>query len=367
MKPYFESIDLHTWIKRDPLSVNFEEKKFVIESGIRELTKYHYHSSETYRAILNSIQFNVNSKHYMLHEFPPIPIKLFKEIDLLSVSKNEVKKVLTSSGTTSKTVSKIFLDANNLKIQQQMLINTVGSMLPAKRMPLLIIDSRETVAQGGSISARSAGIIGFGLFASEKVFALNNDLTLDLDSVLLFLEKNKYKPLLIFGFTYIVWKHFIKEINELKLDLDFSKGILFHGGGWKKLNETKVSNQQFRSEIKKQIKLGDVHDYYGMAEQAGSISIECRFGNLHTSIFSDVIIRDPNTLEVCSNGVQGLIQTLSLGPLSYPGHNILTEDLGVIIGDDNCRCGKPGKYFRVVGRVQYSELRGCSDVYAYND
>ena len=58
----------------------------------------------------------------------------------------------------------------------------------------------------------------------------------------------------------------------------------------------------------------------------------------------------------------GLIQTLSLLPISYPGHNILTEDLGIIQGIDDCKCGKMGKYFTILGRVPNSELRGCSDV-----
>ena len=52
---------------------------------------------------------------------------------------------------------------------------------------------------------------------------------------------------------------------------------------------------------------------------------------------------------------------MSLLPLSYPGHNLLTEDMGVIRGIDNCKCGIKGKYFSVIGRVPDSELRGCSD------
>ena len=42
--------------------------------------------------------------------------------------------------------------------------------------------------------------------------------------------------------------------------------------------------------------------------------------------------------------------------------NILTEDMGIIHGIDNCKCGKKGKYFTVLGRVPSAELRGCSDV-----
>ena len=47
---------------------------------------------------------------------------------------------------------------------------------------------------------------------------------------------------------------------------------------------------------------------------------------------------------------------------SYPGHSILTEDLGTIYGEDDCKCGKNGKYFKVHGRQLNSEPRGCSDV-----
>ena len=47
---------------------------------------------------------------------------------------------------------------------------------------------------------------------------------------------------------------------------------------------------------------------------------------------------------------------------SYPGHSILTEDLGKILGVDNCPCGRLGKYFSISGRIKHSELRGCSDV-----
>ena len=53
---------------------------------------------------------------------------------------------------------------------------------------------------------------------------------------------------------------------------------------------------------------------------------------------------------------------MSLLPLSYPGHSILTEDRGQIIDFDGCKCGKSGKYFLVRGRLPKAELRGCSDV-----
>ena len=57
----------------------------------------------------------------------------------------------------------------------------------------------------------------------------------------------------------------------------------------------------------------------------------------------------------------GLVQLKSLLPISYPGHNILTEDIGIIYGIDNCKCKRKGKIFKILGRLSKSEIRGCSD------
>lgn len=59
---------------------------------------------------------------------------------------------------------------------------------------------------------------------------------------------------------------------------------------------------------------------------------------------------------------KGIIQVLSPLATSYPGHSILTEDMGLILGIDDCPCGRKGKYFRIEGRIPKAEIRGCSDV-----
>ena len=61
------------------------------------------------------------------------------------------------------------------------------------------------------------------------------------------------------------------------------------------------------------------------------------------------------------NGSKGLIQLLSLVPTSYPGHNIITEDIGAIVEKKNS-CKINAKHFMVYGRSTQSEIRGCSDV-----
>ena len=128
------------------------------------------------------------------------------------------------------------------------------------------------------------------------------------------------------------------------------------------LEKFKINNIEFKKKLNKKLKIRKVYNYYGLVEQTGSIFIEGKnCGYLHTSIFSDLLIRDKN-FKVLKNNEKGLIQLFSLLPTSYPGHNILTEDIGEIKGEDDCKCGLKGKYFLVHGRIKRSEVRGCSDV-----
>ena len=100
-----------------------------------------------------------------------------------------------------------------------------------------------------------------------------------------------------------------------------------------------------------------------MVEQTGSIYIECTEGYLHSSTYSDIVVRNIHNFQPLPVGEEGVIQVISMLPLSYPGHSLLTEDLGVIVGHDDCVCGRIGTYFLVHGRMKDAEIRGCSDSY----
>ena len=127
------------------------------------------------------------------------------------------------------------------------------------------------------------------------------------------------------------------------------------------MESLKVNNKIFKKELFNKIKLKNIFNYYGLVEQTGSIFIECKCGYFITSAFSEILIRD-NNFNILKNGQKGLIQLFSLLPTSYPGHSILTEDIGEIIDESSCNCKFNGKRFLVHGRVEEAETRGCSDV-----
>jgi hypothetical protein len=70
------------------------------------------------------------------------------------------------------------------------------------------------------------------------------------------------------------------------------------------------------------------------------------------------------TLAEVEPGGEGLIEVMSALPTSYPGQAVLTEDVGVFLGVDDCPCGRLGKYFRFKSRVEKAEIRGCGDTLA---
>jgi hypothetical protein len=197
----------------------------------------------------------------------------------------------------------------------------------------------------------------------DVTYALDENMQVSYPQINTFLEKHKDERILLFGFTFMIWEHFYKELKKHNIKLPLENGILIHGGGWKKLISEAIDNQTFKQSLTEVCGIKDVCNYYGMVEQTGSIFMECEAGHLHASIFSDIIIRDFKDFRSLGVGETGLVQLLSLLPKSYPGHSILSEDLGELLGEDNCSCGRKGRYFKIHGRIQNAEIRGCSDTY----
>lgn len=363
-KNCYKSMDINEILEIDPYSPNQEEKHSLLNDRLQFLTKKHYRDCEEYRKMMDAMQIDVNNLPDYEH-LPFLPVRLFKELELKSVPKEDVVKTMTSSGTTGQQVSKIFLDRQTSSAQQKCLTKIVSHFLGSKRVPMLILDTSAVIKNRNLFSARGAGILGFSMFGSKRQYALNEDMELNVDGLKNFLEDHKDQTILLFGFTFMIWQHFYKKLIETGYKPDLSKGVLIHGGGWKKLVHERVSPEDFKQRLHDVcgIKPENVHDYYGMVEQTGCIYMECKCGHLHTSAFSDVLIRRPIDFSLARKGERGLIEVVSVLPESYPGHVLLTEDEGVILGEDDCPCGMKGKYFKIEGRIKNAEIRGCSDTY----
>jgi phenylacetate-coenzyme A ligase PaaK-like adenylate-forming protein len=345
-----------------PYSLRKAEKEKLLDESLNRLTRHHYAQCLPYRKMMDAIGFDPG-KEYHYADLMFLPVQLFGMLELSSVPRDKIVRTLTSSGTSGNARSMIFLDKENAANQTKVLSKIMSSFIGTKRSPMIIIDSESALKNRDQMPANAAAIAGFSLFGSTRIFALNNQLELNTDLLTSFIGQHKGKQILLFGFTFTVYRHFYQELFKAGLRPDLSNAVLIHGGGWKKMEGEAVSAETFKKKLEDICGIRRVYNYYGMIEQTGSIFMECEYGHLHTSVYSDVIIRRALDFSIAETGEEGIIQVLSILPLSYPGHSLLTEDKGILLGEDNCPCGRSGKYFSVQGRLENAELKGCSDTY----
>jgi phenylacetate-coenzyme A ligase PaaK-like adenylate-forming protein len=347
-----------------PYALPQAEKRAILTERTRELTRWHYERCELYGHIVDRIFGGRRALEFeRLEDAPYLPVSLFKTRELRSVATSEVLKTLTSSGTTGQAVSRIYLDAATAQMQSRTLVKIMQHFLGVERRSMIFLDHAAVMRDRRSLSARGAGILGLLPFGRQPFYALREDMSLDLDGLERYVAAMGRQHPVLFGFTFMVWQYFVQALESAGRRLLLPGAILLHSGGWKKLEALRVTPEEFRRRVQAVTSIEAVVNYYGMVEQVGSVYFENPLHRLQASNYSDVIIRDTNTLEPLPPGRAGLIQVVSALPASYPGHSLLTEDLGVVEGCDNPATGMHGQYFRILGRLPRAELRGCSDTF----
>lgn len=349
----------------------FEAEQFTLRQDTKEALLLHELTALTDLHIERSPAFariaarTAPGPYRSLSDLPYLPVSLFKTHALRSVDEADVFKVMTSSGTTGQAVSRVYLDRETAGLQSRALSSIMTRVLGGKRLPMLIVDAPNVVKNRALFSARGAGVLGMLPFGRNHTYVLGDDMALDEAALRGFVEEWSGQPILVFGFTFMVWRYFLLALRERAIDIDLSQAVLIHSGGWKKLADEAVGNDEFRAAFAETTGMTRIHNFYGMVEQAGSVFLEGDDGLLYPPNFADVIIRDPVTWEPAPNGTSGVVEVLSVLPRSYPGHVLLTEDLGVVEGIGDPASGWSGKQLRILGRVPRSELRGCSDTHAH--
>ncbi|MBJ6749867.1 LuxE/PaaK family acyltransferase [Geomonas anaerohicana] len=354
---------LETLFRKPQYSIKRHEKDALLLQELATLHDRHRGACEAYRAMSDALP---ETKPSALSDLPFFPVRLFKELDLRSVSDDLVTKILTSSGTTSQQVARIAVDRETSMLQTKALAAIVTSFIGPKRLPMIIVDCQATIQKRSELSARGAGLVGLSNFGRNHFYALDDEMRLDLSGLQGFCRCHGDGPVLIFGFTFMIWQYLIGALADQGASIALERAILIHGGGWKKLQEQSVGNDVFKQAVRERCGIRRVHNFYGMVEQVGSVYMECEHGFFHAPNFADVLMRDPVDWRPLPPGHRGVIETVSVLPRSYPGQVLLTEDVGTVHGVDDCPCGRFGTRFSVEGRLPKVELRGCSDTHAYD-
>lgn len=361
----FES-KVNELIEEEQFSLSQKEKENLLLPVFKEQLKLAYANNLHIKSWLDKINLDIE-KIEKIAEIPLLPVQMFKKFDL-KTCKDETYRVLKSSGTTTQIPSKVPLNRGTAARQSKALVSIIKNHLSNKRKALLVIDTEEVNKSGSDLTARGAAIRGLSVFAKDICYALDEKegkLILNKEKILEFLKKYEEEEILVFGFTFIIWEKLIEENKENLPKLNFKDIKIVHSGGWKKLTNKRITKEEFSDKIAGLFNTAkeNVIDFYGMVEQTGVIFMDCEEGNKHAPNFADIIIRDHYTLEETEVGKEGYIEVLNSLPDSYPGMSILTEDIGIILGVDDCPCGRKGKYFRFKSRVEKAEIRGCGDTF----
>ncbi len=323
---------------------------------------------------------NAGLKNYVRHwpvdfrlarsiaDLPYLPVGLLKAKPPLSlVEAKEIRRTLTSSSTTGQMPSRIVLDSPTARRMTKGVAAIVQNFIGAARRPYLVVDVQDSV-RGGELGARGAAIQSLQPFAKEVTYGLGHgsqgELTLELNKVLDFAKNRRGGPVLVYGFTFIIWKHLVKPLMADGICLDMPEVHILHSGGWKRLQEEAVQKREFNEGVAQVFGCSPdcVIDFYGMVENVGIIYPDCPAGNKHVPQFGEVIVRNPLTFDPVAEGERGILQVCSILPTSFPGHLLLTEDIAEVVMYDGCPCSRRGMAFRFVGRVPKAELRGCGNI-----
>lgn len=340
--------------------------------ALQEELQFHYDHNEAYRQFCERKGFDPHKPLTDIAQIPPVAVSVFKELgfSLASVPKENIRLRLQSSATSG-TPSTIVVDKETSRRQAKAMVKVMQEVIGRERKPFLVMDIDPRSEFKALLGARFAAITGYLSFASKAAYFLkaneNRVSYFDVKAMQEYLASlPSDQPVLVFGFTYILYSQVLKALRTSDVKLHLPKGSkIIHIGGWKKLESEKVEKSLFNKQLADVfgIEPTDLVDIYGFTEQMGLNYPDCPCGCKHTSNYVRVLVRDAQTREILPPGKEGMLEFITPVPHSYPGNAVLTDDLGYII-DEPCPCGRSGTRFVVTGRLKKAEIRGCGDILA---
>ena len=351
-----------------PYDSSVEAEELFIKSLQEELV-FHYKNNQMYRQFCDRKGFDPYLQITSLEDIPAVAVSVFKELGfkLNSVPKEDLTMALQSSATSG-IPSTVVLDKITAKRQSKAMVKVISEFIGAKRIPFLIMDIDPRGVDRRLLGARFAAVTGYLKFASKVGYFLkakDGISYFDVEGIQEYVTSLPTdQPVVVFGFTYILYQNVLKSIVGSDVKIQLPKGSkVIHIGGWKKLESEKISKELFNQQLSEcfGIEPADVIDIYGFTEQMGLNYPDCPCGCKHASSYVRVIVRDTVTRQPVEAGKEGMLEFITPIPHSYPGNVVLTDDVG-ILENESCPYGRPGQRFRVVGRLKKAEVRGCGDI-----
>lgn len=317
----------------------FSINEYDFEKIALEVFDFQYNNNVVYQKYVDLV-FKKNYQPKNINNIPFLPISLFKSHKIIS-TKDAVKKVFESSGTTGIETSKHYVVDTDFynKISSYFFESKFGQLSKFEILPLLPSYSERS---NSSLVHMVDYFISKSNTKTPKYYLSNFDeLTQKINS---FSAQNQ--PVIVFGVTFALldWAE-NTEKNE-------SKFYIIETGGMKG-RKKEIIRDEVHLILKKTFPNAVLCSEYGMTEllsQAYSID-----GDLFSAPnWMKVLLRDTDdALTLKSTTNRGGINIIDLANIESCCF-IETQDLGQKINS---------KLFKVLGRFDNSDVRGCNLLY----
>jgi hypothetical protein len=356
-------------LRQPPYAAQPGQHQGLLRAAVREAIQHHVTNCAPFARWYGKQGADANAPIEDLVRVPFLPVSIFKRVALESVAEGDVVRVLKSSATSSQTPSRVVLDRITRDRQMRTLGVMMSALMGSTRRPFIVLDAAAAQGADMELSARVAGLRGYLMMASETHYALDAreervELNADKLEDLLKQLQARQLPVCLIGYTYMLYQYVVAPLARAGRRLQLPPGsMVLHFGGWKRLQRQAVDRARLNAEIEKVFAMDKpcVRDVYGFTEQLGIIYPDDGHGVRLAPVYSEVIVRDPVTLQPLPDGAPGLLEFITPLPHSYPGVALLLDDVGRIVSRDGEQDGRYGTRFEVLGRAQGTEIRGCGD------
>jgi len=301
-----------------------------------EVFKIQSSNSPVYREFLENLEINPSIINN-IKDIPFLPVEFFKERDIILEGKS-VQKIFTSSATSGMIPARHLVA--DLSIYEESFIRAFTHFYgDPKEWTILALLPSYLERDGSSL-----------VYMADKLLKLTEDINsgfylYNFDELFITLEKQKAskKKTLLLGVSFAL-KDFCQQYS-----LDYPDLIIMETGGMKGRGE-EIPREELHSIFCQSFNTKHIHSEYGMAELL-SQSYSSGEGLFFSPSWKKIIIRDlANPLKHLGNNQIGGISIIDLANINSCSF-IQTMDLGIKETEDS---------FKVLGRIQNSEIRGCN-------
>lgn len=299
---------------------------------------YQYNNNPVYNKYIYLLKRDVN-KIKSIKDIPFLPIVFYKTHNITCFSVDESYKVFLSSGTRSSIQSRhIIKDISLYQKSLKKCFEFFYGQIPQYSIFALMPDY--STNKSSSLIFMLNELIKLSKNEYSGFYSGKEDIMLEI------IRREETGKKIIFGLSYCLYDLAKKYSCKLR------DTIIIETGGMKG-REREITRKELHYALKESFGVSEVHSEYSMTELL-SQAYSPGDGRFFTPRWMKIFIRDIyDPFNYVEDGQRGGINIIDLANY-HTCSFIETQDLGRKFSDNS---------FEVLGRFDYSELRGCSLLY----